>query len=672
MKTFNDHKLQVQQFIHMNLDKEVTTDTKYKVSGIYMIYINNFSSESVIPIYIGRAEDIQGRFKQHFEEILALNRLSSEEYKNYFFSKSTSFYEGKFKSCKIFKYMLENKCTLQDFRMLVLEEADKEFLVKKEQEYFQRFLPSFFGFNQFNSFLKQLEFRFRSSDIQINNDETREFLRILLEDVETISSYSKYGYTRFNFQQALPKGLFLALKERNLITPELLIDYNKIKFKMNKIEELYKLDIEENEIKSEIEAIENTIKSLEELRNNATREFNEAAGLLTNLVTERFKELNMYKNKIPINNFIRSILTAENEKYRNNFLKFLEIYQCDLDFYEIYSRDIERLKITSMDKDKKQNYYDESSVMHRKKLNEIINKRYKLIYPTPPFDAFSLGDMSKQLFIDINEEYDLLNTCHIQLHISNNAINRSMEIEKEPFIIRVDYCYIDNHGSKTEHEYYIDNKTTQNCLSGIEYFEQDFYNLYAFKKERFKIGGLINGKVDNSFISIQAEFKHGVNDYTLRDKNLIKLSIVLDEIKQLTNEETRYKINTAESANCLRNCILNEKLQNNEFVEQVLLAKKLLKLKKRKKLQIKKYKDEGNKINVAETDKDKRTEAYKQKVLMKSDNTIEVLNYVSSKEKVTAQCKTCGNSWDIRSDHLLNRLYCPRCRKSWKITTLKK
>ena len=98
MKTFNDHKLQVQQFINMNLEKEVTTDTKYKVSGIYMIYINNFSSESVVPIYIGRAEDIQGRYKQHFEEILALNRLSSEEYKSYFFSKSSSFYEGKFKS----------------------------------------------------------------------------------------------------------------------------------------------------------------------------------------------------------------------------------------------------------------------------------------------------------------------------------------------------------------------------------------------------------------------------------------------------------------------------------------------------------------------------------------------------------------------------------------------
>ncbi|MBR8645140.1 hypothetical protein KEH51_15735 [[Brevibacterium] frigoritolerans] len=127
-----------------------------------MIYIDNFTSEEIVPFYIGQAKDIQRRYKQHFEEILALNRLSYEEYKNYFYSGSSSYYEGKFKACKIFKYMIENKCTLQDFRITILEEVEEENLNEKNWSIFKDYYLHFSALTNLILFLNSL-----SSDFQI-------------------------------------------------------------------------------------------------------------------------------------------------------------------------------------------------------------------------------------------------------------------------------------------------------------------------------------------------------------------------------------------------------------------------------------------------------------------------------------------------------------------------
>ncbi|MGK7378339.1 excinuclease ABC subunit C [Planococcus sp. 1R117A] len=578
-RKIEDVELQVQQLIQMNSNIEVTADTKHKISGIYMIYINNFSSETVVPIYIGRSVDIQKRYKEHLVEVLALNRLSSEEYHKYFFSKSRSLYERKFKSTKIFKYMIEHKCTLRDFRMVVLEEVAYEFLVEKEQEYFQRFLPSFFGFNQFDSFLKQEELRFSKSEI--NNLEIKDFLRILLDDVKSISAYYEYGYTRFNFEHALPKGLFLSLKERNLITVETLSDYEEVDFELEKLERLYNIDLERNELKKELEVMDDEIKKLEELKISTFEDGKEAIITLRNQITEKFKELDMYKNKIPINNFVDSILSDEPQKYRTRFLKFLTSYDCDLDFYELYEDEINYIKKVVVALNETKGLHNESCELRRQKAKKNVHKRYQLIYPQCSFGAFSLGDMSKNLTFKINDEYELLNTCHINIYISNDGISRS-EIRKEPHIIRIDYCYIDTIGNRTDKSYYIDNETTRNCQTGLTYFEKDYYDSFVFKKVPFKLTSLIDDEIDNSFISINAEIKHGMNDCTLKDKSLVQLSVVLDEIQQTIDEETRFNLYVSESQNTLKLCVPFKISSRNIFVER-LLAKKLPKIKKKKR-----------------------------------------------------------------------------------------
>ncbi|PGT19298.1 excinuclease ABC subunit C [Bacillus cereus] len=654
MKKIDNIKFQVKQLIQDNLYREVTPETKHNISGIYMIYIDNFISEKSVPIYIGQAKDIQRRYKQHFEEIIALNRLSYDEYHKYFFFESGSFYEGSFKSCKIFKYMIENKCTLQDFHMTILEEVDEEYLDEKEQEYFHKLLPSFFGFNQLNSLLKQLSFRFSKS--QMIDSEIKDYLSILQEDIKGIYSYYEYGFTRFNFEHSLPKDITYLLKEKERLDSDLLLKFDEVKLSLYELCRRYIPDFEE------IQRMVEKKRRLYEVYKISRDECYESLELLKRDISEKFEELKIYSEEA-IKCFIYSLEYKSNPTYKELFLKYLKSKKCKLDFYKIFDERIIDVNKKLEERDNKNVPYQEVRDLYLKREDQMRPERYKLIFPSFQFDSFSLKDRNNNFSIKINENNDLLNTCHIQIYISNNARTRNFEIRKDPDIIRVDYCFIDNEGNKIENKYYIDNETTRNCQVGIEYFEKDFDDPWAIKKEKFKITSIINNEVDNSFISVLAECNHGINDYTIKDKKLIKLSAVLDEIQQLTDEETQFNINLSESYNCLRLCMINEGLQNNEFVEK-MIAKKLPKIKKRKKSSITKAKKVVDKSSEPKVEsKVKRAENYKQKVIIKSNNTIEVLKYVSSKEKVTAQCKSCGYEWEIRSDHLLARPYCPLCRK---------
>ena len=570
--------------------------------------------------------------------------------------KFSSFYEGAFKACKIFKYMLENNCTLQDFRMIVIEEVEveeeylKEILDEKEQDYFRKLLPSFIGFNQLNSFLYELKFRFSHS--QMSNSDLDVYLGILLEDIKGIYSYYEYGFTKFNLEHSLTTDISSLLEDEEQLDNDILLKFEKVKLSLYDLCKRYIPYFEEKHRINELYKVYKITKA----------EYAKALDLLTGEISEKLKELKIYYDEA-IEFFIYSVVHEDKSKYKDLFKSYLKSKKCKINFYKIFDEQIREVNKKLEERNTKKIPYSEAKDLYLKIEDEMRTKRYKMIFPSSQFESFPLGDRSKNLSIKRNEVDDLLNTCHIQIYISNDGNSRSIEYDKEPYIIRLDYCYIDNDGNDTENIYYIDNETTRNSQAGIEYFEKDFNNIFAFRKEKFKISSAIKGKVDISFISISAEYKHGINDYTLKDKELIKLSVVIDEIKVLTDEETRFNIDVSESVNCLRKCIMNEGLYKNEFVEQILLTKKLLKLKKSKKSPIKKPKGVVDKTVLIEKNKVKRAEAYKDKVAGKSYNAVKVISYVSSREKVTAQCTRCGYKWEIRSDHLLRRPYCPPCRK---------
>ncbi|OSX89590.1 hypothetical protein BTJ45_04401 [Bacillus mycoides] len=568
-RKIGDIKNKVKQYIQDNAEREITPETKFNIPGIYMIYINHFTNDHIVPIYIGQSNNVQKRYEQHFKQLFALNRLSYDEYEEYFFSNSRSYYEGKFKTCKIFKYMVENNCTLHDFHMTILEEVDIEHLAEKEQEYFQQLLPSFFGFNQLNSLIESHKLKM-FDDLEIDR-----YLNVLQEDVNGITSYYNYGFTRFNFEHSLPENYSFLLKEKNQLSNETLIKYEKVTCNVDTLLKQYNLDIE----KIELQSLCVQEKKAREVDTLAREKYNEAVELLKSAVSDKFKKLNIYNNKVLITNFINSIFSSEKTKYRELFYEYLDSKQCDLDFYEMFDEQIHEVKDTLKEREYNSKLYYKAKEIWTQSKNENINKRYKMIFPSNRFTSFPLEDTFKYRSIDINVNDTVLNTCHFKIYISNNGISRREDISKEPYIIRFDYCYIDKDGYKSQKQYYIDNKFTEDCHAGIQYIELDFYRNFVLNKSPFNISRVLDGWYNNTLISITAEYKHGMNDYTIKDKKLIPLEIVLNEIQQLTNEETRFSIDATESHNCLELCIFNENLHNHTFGEK-LLAKKLPKIKK--------------------------------------------------------------------------------------------
>lgn len=615
LKNIDDVKTEVRQLIADNSYREVTSETKLNASGIYMIYINNFSNDSIVPIYIGQSKNIQTRYKQHLSEILALNRLSHEEYEKYFFSKSHSFYEGKFKSCKIFKYMIENNCSINDFRMVILEEAEGSALDDIELQYFQKLLPSFLGFNQFTSFLVSLKARF--ADATMNDEEINEYLRFLLEDIKGVQSYYKYGYTRFNFEHSLPKDIsYLQIKKEQL-RAETLPLYNEVESQLNELAALYIQDSE--------------FLRLSKKRKLLYEDYQKAEAELEYVLDNQ--------QNSPINKIANKILNRIDKKLKNiNTLSTLV--------------------------DTKKSLYEKVDDLWEKSMLEIRKERYKLIFPSKYIHPFSLGDRFTSNWNESIDQLSAFNFCHLRIYISNNGISRS-EVRKDPFIVKIDCAYFDSEGRALKKEYFIENEITTNAQDVTKYVEKDYYNVFAMRPERFSIARLDDDFIDNTFISINAEYKHGINDATLKGKKLIKLSSVLDKIQLLCNEETRFNINISESQNCLMKAIENEGIQYfNVFTEKLLTKKlpKISKVRKTTKSRTQKVKPKESTEELKIKTHENRVEKYNLKVSERSNNTITVLNYVSSKENVLAKCNRCDYEWEIRSDHLLARAYCPSCK----------
>ncbi|WP_312099282.1 excinuclease ABC subunit C [Niallia sp.] len=518
--------------------------------------------------------------------------------------------------------------------------------MKKEQEYIKRLNASFFGFNQLNSFLAA--FKLSREGAQLN--ELEDFLRQVQEDIEGIYSYYGYGFTKFNFEHSFPKDFTFLLALNDKLSDTKL--FKEVKSSVDQLIKHYHIHDEMTEIQKLSEKWGLLHKHYQE----ANDEYHQAFMILGDRVRAKFKELRFYSDNA-YKNFLSSIVEEEKVKHRKNFLKYLDSKQCELDFYKLFSNQLAVVNEKLEEKNNRAKASDEAYNLLQEKQVGNKQKRYKMIFPSIQFSPFSLGDRAWHFPLKIEEG---MNACYIQLFISNNGRTRG-EYRKDPFIVRFDYCYLDGQGRRFEKQYYIENETTKNILLGIEYIEKDFYRRFVFNQERFSITGVIENEIDNSFISILAEFRHGINDYTIKDKDLVRLREVLDELQQLVDDETTFYLSNTESNGCLEKSLVNEGVQHHPFAEKLLKTGKRRKSSKSKpNKELKKSK----KIEKAKVDpKIKRAEAFREKVLASSNNTIDILNYVSSKEKVTAECKDCGHTWKIRSDHLMAQLSCPECRK---------
>lgn len=190
ISTFESVKEKVLKIIDDNKSNEITRKTENLQKGVYMLYVDDFSDDKIIPFYIGETgkgdANFQERYKTHFCELIALNRLEYNYYKTTIYN---GYYTGRYKACKIFSYLVNHNCNLKNFHMIILDVIeDIGERKQKELNYINDLLAPFFGFNQINSISKRAEYE----------QDSGAYKKFFEDDIRNLSLYNDYGYCFFN------------------------------------------------------------------------------------------------------------------------------------------------------------------------------------------------------------------------------------------------------------------------------------------------------------------------------------------------------------------------------------------------------------------------------------------------------------------------------------------
>lgn len=164
----------------------------YQGPGIYLLYIDNFQDEKIIPFYIGKSKNVQRRYRNHIEDVKRLIQYGYENYHDEFFWSAVGrrrIFDGKYRPCKILKYLVDHDCTFDDVKMVVLEKCLEEHLDEREEYYLSLYLPAFFGFNQISTITEQFAYRNDSAGMR----------SIIEKDYRYFQMYMEYGYSIFNY-----------------------------------------------------------------------------------------------------------------------------------------------------------------------------------------------------------------------------------------------------------------------------------------------------------------------------------------------------------------------------------------------------------------------------------------------------------------------------------------
>lgn len=548
---FEEIKNKVKKIIKDRNVEEINNNTDSKNIGIYMIYIDNFNDDKVIPIYIGQTgygknRNFQNRYKEHLQEIMALNRLEYNYYKELLLD---NFYDGHYKSCKIFQYMVDHNCTLKDFRMIVLEKIDgnsdniQELLDKKEQKYFTEFLPAFFGFNQVNTVVeanKEFFANFNNLEGFVASDK---LLNYELDDCENFIKYFEYGYTKFNYYHCYPKTYTVGENSK------------KIEYELRDKKELLKNKYyDENKFKKYNDKLPKLKKKYE--KNNEELQQNKK------IFEERYEpEIKEYCQKYKIGIIqkyqdIVDVLIYQDKENIIDFKKYLKRKKIDVNILENFNKDNEftnwREKHISLLR-KNNELKDEIRNCRLVKRTDDLMR----ILPRKEYDAFPLKDKYQEIEFNRLDNNELV----INLDFSNNGICNDWWCFSYN-LIKMDYkLNINNKIIEKKNIFILPQNNEGN--NEIKYFEKDRVETFKLKKSPFCVRNFPD------YISTTMEVQNGINEFTLMNKTKYDFKEILDEINSFIDAKTRVRIE-------VRNRMKNK---CKEFIECNYKTDNLLKYK---------------------------------------------------------------------------------------------
>ena len=180
--------------------EEINEVSNVTFGGIYLIYIDKFLSDKILPIYVGQTENFQKRYKEHFSKLLVLNRIDyktlKEQLNNFLFIRDV--FEKNYLYLKIFKYLIDNNLTLDNFHMVVLKKCNSsDNLDILELDYINKFNSSYFGFNQLNSV--SLIKKYNNFNINFDDENRIVVMNAIEQDIKNYDKYKNLGFSQFNY-----------------------------------------------------------------------------------------------------------------------------------------------------------------------------------------------------------------------------------------------------------------------------------------------------------------------------------------------------------------------------------------------------------------------------------------------------------------------------------------
>lgn len=548
---FEKIKDKVMKIIKARNIEEINNNTNNKNIGIYMIYIDNFDDDKIIPIYIGQTgygknRNFQNRYKEHLQEVMALNRLKYNYYRELLLD---NFYDGHYKACKIFQYMVNHNCTLKDFHMIILEKIEKnsdniqELLDKAEQKYFKEYLPAFFGFNQVNTVVEACKEFFANFSNLAEFTLSDKLLKYELEDCENFIKYFGYGYTKFNYYHSYPKTYTVEENSK------------KIEYELRDKHELLKSKYyNENKFKKYSDKLLN----LEEEYKENNERLQQSKELFETKYNPKIKEY-CQEYKIGIVQKYQDIvdmLTYQEEKDIIDFKKYLKRKKIEVNILDNFNNDNKftkwRKEYTFLLKRINELKDEIKTCRFVKRTDDLMR-----ILPQKEYNDFPLKDKYQEIEFNNLDNNELV----INFEFSNNGICN-------------DWCYFSYSLIKMDYKLNINSKIVEkkNIFilpqeneknTEIKYFEKNRMKTFNVDKSPFCVRNFPD------YISTTMELQNGINEFTLMNKTKYDFRIILDEINTFIDAKTKVRVE-------VRNRMKNK---CKEFIENNYKINNLLKYK---------------------------------------------------------------------------------------------
>lgn len=556
---FLEIKNKVKKIIKDNNFEEVNEDTNDRNIGIYMIYIDNFEDDKIIPIYIGQTgagkdRNFQKRFKEHLQEIMALNRLKYDYYKELLLS---GFYDGHYKACKVFKYMVDHNCTLKDFHMIVLEKIDnslkmdqiQSLLDKREQFFFEEYLPAFFGFNQLNSLVEANKEFFKlggSIDSLKNFLPSDLLLKYDIEDCENFIKYFGYGYTKFNYYHSFSKEPIISEDDSRLT-----LEYVN---KKRQLKEKYFNENRFNAYSEKIPELEENIKKINKRQEESRNKFDE----YYKPQIERY----CVEHKISLIHKFDSIVSTiifQDKSDIDTYEKYLKNKKIKENLLNIFNQDKD---FVSWRKEYMDCIYERIDLSKELKECRSIRRIDDLMRLLPQkYDVLPLKDRYKEIVFDTINNGEL----RINIEFSNNGINDNWWYF-DYSIIKIDYIIKNNNKIIEKKNIFIRSPQSEDAsIIDNNYFEKNKEVRQSFKAEPFCVRRI------GDYISTTMELKNGINDYTLLNKRMHNLNEILDEINTLITPYTNVKVQVKDRMKSKCREYINDYYKANNILKEKII-----------------------------------------------------------------------------------------------------